>query len=249
MTGPAWFTGITATGKDSSWAVGERSAATGDPATGGFAAAWNGKRWRTVALPVSPFVPVSVSSRGKSGIWILGYKPKLTNGYVTAEALVYTGRWHVLPLPAGLTLFWTYLGDLQSAVVTSSDVWVIGSSDAGAGSQFHSVLWNWNGHGWAGHPMPVYDADSANSVSAVPGAVWVTTLAIARSSAYQWTGGSWRKAKLPYVSEWPAWPGCDSTGTGELAPVPGTTATWFAGVCFGGRTDYSRPILGITGRL
>jgi hypothetical protein len=322
MNRQAWFTDITATGPDNAWAVGAHSGAATTATTGGFAIRWNGKRWLPVRLPVSPFVPVSVSARGRSGIWIFGYRPALNSDHHVADALVFTdGHWRILPLPLGPTIFWEYDWDLQSAVVSGRDVWVIGSLVTVSHSESRSVLWNWNGSRWSSHPLPVSGADS---VSAVPGAVWVTTVATdRRTTAYQWTGRSWRRWRLPYVTDgsiaadsgdnvwiggagkqtgnttymlhwngrrwsraqtplsvplgdtfadghggvwfsqwahrsgrkwyepsaWPTWRGCNGNGTGALAPVPGTTAVWFAGVCQSGRANFDRPILGITGRL
>ncbi len=319
----AWFTGVTATGPDSAWAVG--ADATGTEATGGFAMRWNGKTWRQVALPVSSFVPVSVSARGQSGIWIFGYRPEhgVDANLYPADALVWNkGSWRVIPLPSGPTISWTYIWNLQSAVVSAHDVWVIGESQGLNETNVHSVAWNWNGSAWAAHQLPV---DGADSVSAVPGAVWVATVANdGISTAYQWTGRAWRRWRLPYViqgsvtadsahsvwiggggstgknpttyllhwngrrwsrtqtplaqalgttasdghggvwfsqfarysdgtwyepSAWPTWRGCNGTGSGALAAVPGTSATWFVGVCTSGKYDFSRPIIGVTGKL
>ena len=323
MSRQAWFTDVTATGRDSAWAVGDHTGATGTTTTGGFAVRWSGHRWRLMTLPVSPFVPVSVSSRGSSGVWIFGYRPVagVDADKYPAYALVFkNGHWHIRVLPSGPKISWEVLWDLQSAVVTDQNVWVVGTAQNPDATHVRSVLWHWNGSAWTSHPLPVGGADS---LSAAPGAVWVTTLAAnGRTTAYQWTGVSWRRWRLPYVtlgtvavdaphnlwiggaagqdtttyllhwngrrwtrgetplsadlgtsfadghggvwfsqwahwtggkwyepSAWPTWRGCSGTGTGELAAVPGTTAVWFVGVCLSGHDDFSRPIIGLTGRL
>lgn len=321
----AWFQDATATGPDDAWAVGDLVGATGTASTGGFAMRWNGTNWRRVALPVSSFVPVSVSARGQSGIWIFGYRPEanVDANLFPADALIWNkGSWRVLPLPASASISWTYLWDLQSAVVTADDVWVLGTTQGINATNVHSVLWNWNGSAWIRHPLPVAGADS---LSAVPGAVWVVTVANnGISTAYQWTGSLWRRWRLPDViqgtvaadsahsvwigggstsknrpttyllhwtgrgwsrsqtplaevlgtttsdgrggvwfsqwahfsrgkwyepSAWPTWRGCNGTGSGAVAAVPGTSATWYAGICSSGKDDYMRPIIGLTGRL
>ena len=63
-------------------------------------------------------------------------------------------------------------------MVTSDDVWVIGTTHSISQTNMRSVLWNWNGSTWVRHPLPVAGADR---VSAVP----VT----ADSARSVWIGG------------------------------------------------------------
>jgi hypothetical protein len=321
MNRPAWFQGVVATGRDDAWAVGQVSAPRSTAITGGFALRWNGRQWLRMQLPLAGFVPVSVSARGSSGVWIFGYRPDASNPTASAAyALIYrNGTWRTLALPSGPTVSWTFLWDLQSAVVSSHDVWVIGTSYGTNETHVRSVLYNWNGSGWSANPLP---SGGANSLAAVPGAAWVTTVGAGGvTTGWQWNGAVWIRHKLPYVldgsvavysadkawitgaggpssylltwdgrrwsraltpvggnwgaatsdgrggvwfGQWavkrgatwyqpsalPSWRGCAGAGADAVVtPVPGTNALWLVDSCFTGHSDFSRPVIGITGRL
>jgi hypothetical protein len=321
---PAWFQGVAATGADNAWAVGDVTAPHTATTTGGFAVRWNGKHWLRMQLPLSGFVPVSVSARGSSGVWIFGYRPDTTNALASAAyALIYrNGKWRTLALPSGPTISFAFLWDLQSAVVSSHDVWVIGTSYDTDETHVRSVLYNWNGSKWSADPLASGDA---YSLAAVPGAAWVTTIASgAVTTAWRWNGAVWLRHKLPYVTDgsvaaysaakawitgsggqdstttylltwngrhwsrvqtpvagnWGAatsdghggvwfgqwalrrgatwyepsslasWRGCDGAwADAVVTSVPGTNAMWLVGGCLTGPSGFSRPVIGMTGRL
>ncbi len=194
-----WFVDVEATSRDAAWAVGDT--ATGTDTTGGIAARWNGHRWRTVTLPISGFVPVSVSASQGSGVWIFGYQvlSDTDGSNFPAYALVWTaGHWQVHQLPsAGAE--WDVLGDLQSAVFGDDDVWVTGNGQDDQGETTGNVMWNWNGSGWTRYPLHV---SGVRSVSGSSGDnVWVAAQQdYGRTIALQWNGVAWHKARVPYIS-------------------------------------------------
>lgn len=198
----AGFQGVVATSRNDAWAIGQEAAGHGPAVTGGFALHWNGVRWVRVGMPVSRFIPVSVSARGSSGTWIFGYQADPSNVLQSrAYAAVWNhGRWQVIPLPSGPSISWTFLNDLQSAVVSGQDVWVIGTSYGLNETHIRTMLWNWDGSGWTSSTLP---AAGPESLAAVPGATWVTTVAgrAAATTAWEQTGSGWRRYRLPYVSD------------------------------------------------
>jgi hypothetical protein len=193
-----WFVDVEATSRDSAWAVGDTL--TQGPLNGGVAAHWNGNRWRMVTLPISGFVPVSVSASKGSSVWIFGYQvlPDTTTNNFPGYALVWTaGAWQVHQLPsAGAE--WDVLGDLQSVVFGDDDVWVTGNGQNDLGETTGNIMWNWNGSGWTGYRLHVA---GVRNVSASSGDnVWVAAQRTnGRTIALRWDGVAWRKVAVPSI--------------------------------------------------
>jgi hypothetical protein len=194
----AWFVDVEATSRDAAWAVGDTF--TQGEATGGIAARWNGHRWRTVALPLTGLVPVSVSASKGSSVWIFGYQvlPDTDANNFPAYALTWTaGHWQVHQLPsAGAE--WDVLGDLHSAVLGDDDVWVTGNGQNDLGETTGNIMWNWNGSGWTGYRLHVA---GVRNVSASTGDnVWVAAQRTnGRTIALRWDGVAWRKVAVPSI--------------------------------------------------
>ncbi len=193
------FVDVEATSRSAAWAVGDTL--TGKALTGGVAAHWNGKRWRQVKLPLTDFVPVSVSAAKGSSVWIFGYQvvPATNGADLPADALVWTaGHWQVMALPSAGAA-WDVLGDLQSAVISDDDVWVTGNQKNSLDEETDSIMWNWNGSHWTGYPLHVL---GARNVSASSGDnVWVAAGRTDQTVALRWNGAAWRKVRIPYIND------------------------------------------------
>jgi hypothetical protein len=194
-----WFVDVEATSRTAAWAVGDTF--TGTQATGGVAARWNGKRWSQVKLPLAGFVPVSVSARKGSSVWIFGYQnvPATNGADLPADAVVWrAGHWHVLALPSAGAA-WDVLGDLQSAVLSDDDVWVTGNRKNSLGEETDNIVWNWNGSSWTGYPLHVLGVRNVSGPSGDN--VWVAAQrADGQTVALRWNGVAWRKVRVPSIS-------------------------------------------------
>jgi hypothetical protein len=196
-SGDGGFGDVAAMSRNDAWAVG----ATGLATTGGIAVHWNGKAWRRVAMPLKRFVPVSVSARPGSSAWIFGYQYEAgvdVNDF-PAYGLERVGSgWRVHRLPSAQAE-WDVAGDLQSAVIDNSDVWVIGNGSSPEGPTAN-IAWNWTGASWVRHPLHISGVRSISASSS--GNVWVAgQRSKGRTFALRWNGARWRRMRIPNLTD------------------------------------------------
>jgi hypothetical protein len=193
----ASFSDVEATGRDSAWAIGIRLHNV--TTTGGFAARWNGHRWRLVSLPLTGFDPVSVSASSPDNVWIFGFMLARPGHEVsTAKALRWNGhRFQVVTLPAEPPDTWDSASALMSVAFAANDVWVTGGVVQQHG-RLVTLAWEGSLGGWAESTVPV-------AVTALSGTSDTDLLAMGtstgdssvRSLTYRWDGGSWQGTTTP----------------------------------------------------
>jgi hypothetical protein len=192
------FGDVAAISRNDAWAVGDTF--TGTLTTGGIAVHWNGKVWRRVPMPLKQFIPVSVSGRPGSSAWIFGYQYEAG---VDAEDFPAYGLervgagWQVHRLPS-TRAEWDVFGDLQSAVIDNSDVWVTGNGSS-LNAATANIAWNWTGASWVRHPL---HAEGVLSISASSGSnVWVAGDGRkGRTFALRWNGSGWLRMRIPNLT-------------------------------------------------
>ena len=191
------FADVAAISRNDAWAVGD----TGFANTGGIAVHWNGKIWRRVPMPLKRFVPVSVSARPGSSAWVFGYQYEAgvdVNDFPAYGLQRVGSGWHVHRLPSARAE-WDVLGDLQSAVIDNSDVWVTGNGSSRTGPTA-SIAWNWTGASWVRHPLHISGVRSISASSS--GNVWVAgQRSKGRTFALRWNGARWRRMRIPNLTD------------------------------------------------
>jgi hypothetical protein len=193
----AAFSDVEATGRDSAWAVGVRL--HGVDVTGGFAARWNGHRWRLVSLPLSGFWPRSIAASSPDNVWIFGVMiPPPNQPYMTAKALRWNGSgFQIVTLPAEPPNTWDSGSAFLSAAFGTSDVWVTGGTAEQNGQQV-TLVWQGGAGGWAESTAPV-------QASAIAGTSDTDLFLLGTSTGdstvpsltYRWNGGDWRRTTTP----------------------------------------------------
>jgi hypothetical protein len=167
------YASVVAPGKNDAWAFGFANAARNGPAA---AVRWNGRHWRTAALP-SGLKNGIIAASAPSGrdIWAAS----LFGQYV----LHWNGtKWRVAKR-------WTGTGQLISGITafSSKNVWVFGTSGEGPGLG----TWHYNGHSWthitgAGGGIVTASAVSARNIWAIGSTARGPSDIIARYNGSRW---------------------------------------------------------------
>jgi hypothetical protein len=143
--------GVSVTGPDNAWAVGDMGTSRFNNAT--LTEHWNGAAWSAVTSP-APGIDSelrAVTSAGGSDVWAVGdYDVNTPTGTAVLTLTVrWTGAaWSTVPSPSP-----TGDDDFGGvAAVSPSDIWAVGS-----GGGHDDLVARWNGHAWALLPTPHRD--------------------------------------------------------------------------------------------
>jgi len=166
------YSAVIAAAKDNAWVFGGTNpGGSSSPA----AEHWNGKRWQAWRLPagLDGFV-VAAAASSASNVWAVG------EGY----ALRWNGiRWTVAKS-------WSQASGITSvAAISSSDVWVFGSSSFSGGPSVGA--WHYNGRAWAragGIADAIYRASALS-----PGSIWAITVSPRGGSVVHYNGSAWNE--------------------------------------------------------
>jgi hypothetical protein len=193
----AGFSDIESTGRDSAWAIGVRLHK--QDVTGGFAARWNGRRWRLVSLPLTGFWPRSIAASSADNVWIFGVMiPPPNQPYTTAKALHWNGSgFQIVTLPAEAPNTWDSSSAFLTAAFAPNDVWVTGGAVEHNGQQV-TLVWQGGPGGWAESILPV----QAGAIGGTSDAdLFLTGTATGdssvRSTTYRWNFGDWALTTTP----------------------------------------------------
>jgi hypothetical protein len=176
---------VTATGPTDAWAAGIALGARG------YLLHWDGRRWRTRAVPATGMLPLVVRASSPSNVWVFG--PYRGSG----AAFRWDGsRWHQTTLGAAG-------GFGEAAVLGPSNVW-FATPDCSSGAV--CPAYHWNGSSWAKVTLPRRFVLTGLSGSS-PRNIWVAGYLQARPgvfqgpvAAYRWRNGSWSAVRLPRES-------------------------------------------------
>ncbi len=186
---------------------------------------FNGTRWRSAAIPVSP---QGTSATGPADLWAVG--PRLGSGRHPFALAHWTGsRWHTtvfprLRLPQGVAV-----GFARVAALGPRDVWVAAQLAKGMALFPGQLLLHWNGSRWqrvvvAGQPSGLFYIASDGH-----GGVWITGFGPAPAftpTFYHGSRGHWARVRVPSL------PGETPQLTG-LTWIPGTRSLWASGLLNG----------------
>ena len=211
--------GVTTTGPRNSWAFTYNSGTKRETAHH-----FNGKRWRSQALPVAiggGSYAAAVSSAAPSDIWAWGFDGT-TSQYVT---LHYNGRsWRTIRLPAHLAPSGTTIVGEQMLAESRTDAWA--SLYAYKGSAVGPViLLHWNGRHWHKVTGMLPRGTLAGPIAPDGGAgLWLVTRTAAGLSYFtHYRAGRWTRIRVPAA---PA----GALDVTTLALIPGTRSLWASSV-------------------
>lgn len=129
------------------WAVGYWRR---DNAGGAVALHWDGTAWHRAKAPAgTSYMLHAVTAVSADDVWATG--ERTTNGHQATLAMHWNGTaWNVVHTPNAGTRKNNFLEGAGTAV-SSSDVWVTGSYDAGAANttRFRTLVLHWNGTRWS----------------------------------------------------------------------------------------------------
>jgi hypothetical protein len=169
--------GIYALSANDIWAVGGTAPPTfGETRT--LTLHWNGATWEEVSTPdTGPYSELKgVSAVSTDDAWAVG--SHVQGGFRQGFVMHWDGStWVVVLTPPGAGIF----GEI--AAITTSDVWVVGSS-SNAARAYH-----WDGSEWTSSPLPGSMPGSLNAISAIASNdIWAVG---SNSHALHWDGTSW----------------------------------------------------------
>jgi hypothetical protein len=175
---------------------------------GSIAWHWDGRRWRSVALPSVPGDSSlsSVVALGPRDAWAVGSRSAPSDQIVATHPLVEhwdgTG-WRVIAMPVpGIGAFNSVSADAPN------DVWAAGwwvpegTNRHESEAAVRPLVAHWNGRSWRVTHLSAPGADDlANVVALGPDNVWVAGPGIYRTGApivRHWDGTSWRSIRAPF---------------------------------------------------
>lgn len=144
--------GVAAISPTDVWAVGYFMAQLTSPETA-LIEHWNGKKWSVVPSPLPGQLSWLFGSAAVSAndVWAAGY---YYNSAGNSQTLIehWDGKkWRIVPSPnPGLT-------DNQLhafAVVSATDIWVVGVQSSDAGNSYQTLIERWDGTRWSVVPSP-----------------------------------------------------------------------------------------------
>jgi len=184
-----------------------------------YAEHFNGRNWRPVSAPVTPY---DAAFPGPRNIWVVGRVHQPTPPRPVA-LVRWTGRWQKpIPFPAsitpnGATIFgsWVVPSGAHGAWVAVSD---FNSSDPNAGG----ALLHWTGSRWQIIKVPFPTFGLGPLVRDGHGGLWIgsaTCPGCDANTIYHYSAGTWSKASLNI-------PGLIVTA---MRLIPGTDSVWASG--------------------
>lgn len=196
LPGSAAFTGVAATGRASAWAAGVRLSRQ-DAVTGAFAARWNGKKWRLVAVPGRNFLPETVAASSAANVWLFGLvRPPAAPANPTGMVLhLVGGRWRQLQLPPDT---WNQGTAMQALVFGPHDVWLSGGQQTTSSGAVETRIWQWSGTNWSSTELPgMLRTLSGSSVRDM----WATSTASdsgeGAAHLYRFVSATWTRQHAP----------------------------------------------------
>ncbi|MEV6684090.1 hypothetical protein AB0N28_01905 [Streptomyces sp. NPDC051130] len=177
--------GLSVAGDNDAWAVGNRwdGSARRDVPT---LLHWDGAAWTDrTAGTADLYDPTQVSGAG-SQVWLVGSRLNST----LPSVLRWDGSgWRSVGLPSALGAV-TKLRAVE--VAAANDVWVAGSTAAGATAPRSSLVMHWNGTAWTALPAPFGPAVGQVSTLLVRGSeCWAAGIAADRAAVAHWNGRAW----------------------------------------------------------
>jgi len=185
------FADIAAVSARDVWAVGN----TSPPGPGThvpIVRRWNGKSWRTVALPAkfSHSQLFAVAASSATDVWVFGQWRNSNGLDGHAFALRWTGTWSVVG-------FWKTFNVISSAVVFGpKNAWIFGNAG----------VRHFNGQRWTLFKLS-YELSRASAIS--PNDIWAvgSDKTTAAPVLARWHNGKWALRQLPAISSGPPGPG------------------------------------------
>lgn len=165
-------------------------------AVGTLMAHWDGKTWRSVALPVAGSQLNDVAAIASNDYWAVG------NMSGTTIAQHWNGTtWTVVPTPTppGANPSFSSV-----TAIASNDVWLAGSQVTSDGMNIEPLFEHWDGTAWTviASPAPIpagfyffgkISADATNDVWAVGRNIGSMTMPF----SYHWNGTAWSQVSTP----------------------------------------------------
>jgi hypothetical protein len=194
LAGSAAFTDIEATSKSDAWAVGVHF--HGTVLTSGFAAHWNGKRWRQASLPFSDFLPETVVGDSATNVWIVGFVNP-PEGQLTTEGValhLVRGHWRRVTLPPEPADTWDQAAALMAVAFGSDQVLLSAGNPNQEAPTNVTQMWQWTGANWSGSTVPgILTSLSGSSLADM----WATTVksdeGTRRTTVYRWISSAWTR--------------------------------------------------------
>lgn len=201
-----------------------------------FARHYNGKTWRSVAMPGLPFAASALSPKN---IWAAG--PSTTtystnpSGPYRDLLMNWNGKaWTSVKLPGlGMTQA-EHFAPVAVLAISSTSVWVTGDIRKVVNDlSVRPELLHWDGRAWQAYAPP-------GSLGAIAsdgtGGLWIVEYnLLTTSTAFaHYSAGQWQVVPSPLPAS-PA-PGT-SAFVQDIAQVPGTSSLWAAGVLFDPYTE------------
>jgi hypothetical protein len=186
--------GVSGTGPEDVWAVGEGRSSSG---TVPVAEHWNGSDWSDVAIAGAEGSLHAVSADSASDAWAVGETVANSDGTITREPLIehWNGsEWGTVASAAGS-------GNELVAVdaLSPSDVWALGVArpSRGYSGDRTGVIEHWNGSGWSialqlptGTVLSSIDGVSADDV-------WAVGASVDDQLIEHWNGSEWSALESP----------------------------------------------------
>jgi hypothetical protein len=191
-----------------------------------YAAHYNGREWKHVALPVAPD---GVSALSSGDLWVYGTTAATLNKSSAAFAAArWTGsRWHTVKLPNLHLAAGAFMQPDSVLALNQHDVWADGTLGKGQGIGDGVVLLNWNGKKWTSvrprYALSQFDADITTDGH---GGFWVSGYSSRAENyrgpyIYHYRAGRWTRVLAPTVDR-------GGAQFGNLAWIPGTQSVWGA---------------------
>lgn len=183
---------------------------------------WNGTQWKIVSNPGNAMLTGIAASTGKD-VWAVGSTVTPRGDAGTAFAMHWDGTaWSVASLPPTIGLG----SSLQSVdVISSTDVWAIGSIFSQAGSSTNALALHWDGTQWTQSTTPTpakaaqpADVDLSGIVTLSSTNVWAVGTFRGKTSnqtlVMHWDGFEWKVIASPT--------GATDSDLAAIARVPAT---------------------------
>lgn len=215
------------TGINSMTAVGDDVWAVGSYTSGGddhsFLIKWDGDSWNWLPVPMpgrGSYYFSGIDAAGPDDIWLAGTHSRFPNN----DPVVFrwtAGEWTEMEVPQP-----EHSGNLWDIeVITSTDVWAVGSWDEPEPSPtLNPLAYHWDGTGWTRRdppPRPRDYIELTDVEASDPNHVWVTGNGGQNQYVVEWNGAEWIRHEFrDYRHGFPRVSGLDVISENEV---------WFAG--------------------
>ena len=198
------LSGVAALSTSNVWAVGTFANSFSSSQT--LIEHWNGTSWSIVKSPNPSGLTANtlngISEVSTSDIWAVGYSANNNTGFESTLIEHWNGTsWSIVksPNPSGST-YNTLVG---IAIVSTSDIWVVGTSITNASSS--TLIEHWNGTKWSivSSPNPGSSYNKLNEVAAVSANdIWAVGEFVTGNNGpatftEHWNGSKWSVVRSP----------------------------------------------------